>query len=141
MTWLPYAAATACMLAIADLCVKMASGKISNSLGMIIFGGCTLMFGIGMVLWQRIQGEAFVAQPLGILAAFGVGIAFSCVTLGIYVTFSAGAPVSMASPMIRVAGVLLASTVGLLFLSEAFTWRYAVGMVLAISGVFLIVTR
>ena len=36
---------------------------------------------------------------------------------------------------------LLASLIGLTLLSEPLTWRYAIGMLMAIGGVYLIITR
>jgi len=77
----------------------------------------------------------------GVPSAIGVGIAFSLVTVGLYATFGAGAPISLASPAIRLGGLLLASLIGLIVLREPFTWRYALGVLLACVGVYLIVTR
>ena len=129
------------MLALADLCVKMASGRVSNSIAMMIYGGCAFLFGLSWTLWQRNQGLPQFAQPMGILAAIGVGIAFTAVTLGIYITFGAGAPISLASPLIRLMGLLLASLVGILIFGETFNWQYAIGVVLACTGLYLIITR
>ena len=93
------------------------------------------------MLWQRFQGVPQYAQPLGIIAALAVGVAFTCVTVGLYVTFGAGAPISLASPFIRVGGLLLASLAGIVLLREPLSWRYVIGAALAISGIYLIVTR
>jgi drug/metabolite transporter (DMT)-like permease len=81
------------------------------------------------------------AQPLGILAAIIVGITFSLVTLGLYVTFGAGAPISVASPLIRLTGLVLASIIGLTFLREPLTARYVLGVILACLGIYLIISR
>ncbi|MBM2849442.1 MAG: EamA protein, partial [Anaerolineales bacterium] len=45
------------------------------------------------------------------------------------------------SPVIRLTGIVLASLLGILILREAVTWRYALGVALAIAGVALIVLR
>jgi len=139
--WIFYAAITAITLAGADFFVKLAAGKLSNSVAVFIYGTCTFLFGLGWVLWQRFQGVPQYAQPAGVLAAVGVGLAFSFVTVGLYTTFAAGAPISLASPFIRVVGLLLASLIGLTLLGEPFSWRYAIGMLMAMGGVYLIVTR
>ena len=141
LNWIIYALGTAVGLASADVLVKLASGKISNSIALLIYGTCTFLVGLGWVLWQRLHHAQQFAHPNGILAAIGVGLAFSAVTGGLYITFGAGAPISLASPFIRLLGLLLASLVGILLLKEPFTWRYAVGMILAIVGVYLIITR
>jgi uncharacterized membrane protein len=140
-SWIYYAAFTAIALACADFFVKLAAGKLSNSVAVFIYGSCTFLFGLGWVLWQRFQGQPQFAQPAGILAAVAVGLAFSLVTAGLYAAFSAGAPISLASPFIRIVGLVLASLIGLTLLNEPFTWRYAVGMLMALGGVYLIITR
>jgi transporter family protein len=141
MNWIIYALGTALALGLADLSVKIASGRISNSLALLLYGSCTFLTGLGWVLWQRWHGVQQYAQPIGLLAAIGVGVAFSTVTLGLYVTFGAGAPISLASPLIRLTGVLSASLVGIAWLREPLTARYLLGFALICVGVYLIITR
>jgi drug/metabolite transporter (DMT)-like permease len=141
MNWIIFALLSAGALAAADICVKLAAGKLSNSLGLLIYGSCTFIAGLSWVVADKLRGVDFFIQPNGIAAAVGVGLAFSGVTMGLYFTFGAGAPLSLASPLVRIGGLLIASLIGLTLFQEAFTWRYLVGMALAISGVFLIITR
>jgi drug/metabolite transporter (DMT)-like permease len=96
---------------------------------------------LGWVLWQRVAGVPQFVQPAGFWGAIGVGLAFSAATLSIYLTFGAGAPISLASPTIRLGALLLVSLIGLTFFGEPLTWRYVVGIVLAVSGIYLIITR
>jgi transporter family protein len=141
MKWFVFASVAIVSVASADFFIKLAAGKLSNSIAMFIYGVCTFIFGSGWVLWQRTNGILQFAQPGGIWAAIGVGIAFSAATLSIYATFGAGAPISLASPAIRLGALLLASIIGLTVFSEPLTWRYAIGMFLAITGIYLIITR
>ena len=141
MGWIKYALVTACALAAADLCVKIAAGRLSNSLAVLIYGSCTFSTGLAWVLWQWARGVPQHAQVSGILASMGVGFAFSGVTLGLYVTFSAGAPISLGSPVIRFGGILLTSIAGLILFREPLTLRYVIGMLLVCSGMYLILTR
>ena len=141
MGWIKYALVTACALAAADLCVKVAAGRLSNSLAVLIYGSCTFSTGLAWVLWQWARGVPQHAQVSGILASMGVGFAFSGVTLGLYVTFSAGAPISLGSPVIRFGGILLTSIAGLILFREPITLRYVIGMLLVCSGMYLILTR
>ena len=141
MPWLAYALGTALALALADFLVKLASGKLSNSLGLLIYGTCTFLAGVGWVLWQRASGAPLFIRMEGAWPAVGVGVAFSAVTIGLYATFGAGAPISVAAPTIRLGGLLLASAAGVLLLREPLTVRYVVGVLLALGGMYLIVTR
>ena len=141
MGWIKYALVTACALAAADLCVKVAAGRLSNSLAVLVYGTCTFSTGLAWVLWRWARGIPQHAQLSGILASMGVGFAFSGVTLGLYVTFSAGAPISLGSPVIRFGGILLTSIAGLILFREPLTLRYVIGMLLVCSGMYLILTR
>ena len=141
MGWIVYASAAAIAMAAADVFIKLAAGKVSNSLGVLIYGSCTFSMGLAWVLWQRINGVSLHGQTSGLLAAIGVGISFALVTVALYVTFEAGAPISLVSPSIRLGGLLVASLVGFLLWHEPLTLRYIVGIVLACSGIYLIITR
>ena len=142
MEWMKYAVLAAIALASADVCVKLASNKISHSVGMLLYGSCTFLTGLGWVLWCWAKGTPQQVQGMaGILPAIGVGVSFSCVTLGLYAAFGTGAPISTASPVIRLGGLLLASLIGLSLFREPITWRYALGVLLACAGIYLIITR
>jgi len=141
MGWIPYAAGSAVALAAADFFIKLAAGKLSNSLALLIYGSCTFLAGVTWVLIDKARGFNIQAQTEGVLYAGGVGISFSLVTVGLYLTFGADAPISLASPFIRLGGLMIASLAGLFLLHEPLTLRYTTGMVLAVGGVYLIITR
>jgi drug/metabolite transporter (DMT)-like permease len=141
MNWISYAIGAAVALAAADFFIKLAAGKLSNSLGLLIYGSCTFMTGLSWVFLDRIRGIGLHAQTVGVLSATGVGVSFSLVTICLYLTFGAGAPVSLGAPLIRLGGLIIVSLAGLIIFHEPLTWRYAIGMILAISGVYLIITR
>lgn len=140
-TWVLYASIAAASLVVADVCLKLAAGRITSSLGVLLYGTCTFLTGLLWVLWDYSHGIAVRAELSGILYAIGVGVAFSAVTVSLYATFTAGAPVSVASPFIRLSGVVVISLIGLAVLKEALSVRYVIGMVLAVVGLYLIVTR
>ncbi len=140
MRWLPYALLCAVFLASADFFVKLASNKISSSMGMLVYGATTFTVGLTWVGYLKITKQPLLVTQQGILYALAVGIAFSAVTLLLYVTF-ARVSVSLGSPTIRVMGILIASLLGILLLHEPFTWRYLLGLIMTIAGVALIVFR
>jgi len=140
-SWILYASIAALSLVVADFCLKLAAGRITSSLGVFLYGTCTFLTGLFWVLWDYAQGNAMRADLAGILSAVGVGIAFSAVTVSLYATFTAGAPVSVASPFIRLSGVVVVSVIGLVVLKESLTIRYVIGMVLTVVGLYLIVNR
>ncbi len=141
MIWIPYALITALALAAADFFVKLAAGKLSNSLALLIYGSCAFLTGLGWVVWQKFNGATQFAQANGVWAALGVGVSFSIVTIGLYATFAAGAPISVASPVIRLGGLLLAGLAGVILLREPLTLRYTIGVALVLGGMYLVITR
>ena len=70
-----------------------------------------------------------------------VGIAFSLAVVFFSLTFATGVNLSIATPAIRIVAIVLASALGIMVLREEFTLRYALGVVLAGAGIYLIVTR
>jgi drug/metabolite transporter (DMT)-like permease len=140
-SWILYASIAALSLVVADVCLKLAAGRISSSFGVLLYGTCTFLTGLCWVLWDYSHGHVIRAELSGILAAVGVGVAFSAVTVSLYATFTAGAPVSVASPFIRLSGVVVVSLIGLVFMKEMLTIRYVIGMVLTVVGLYLIVSR
>jgi uncharacterized membrane protein len=140
MRWIPFAAACAVFLASADFFVKLASARISSSLGAMVYGLTTLTAGLAWVLYERATGQPQYSTPAGWGYAFLVGLAFSGVTILLYVTFSR-VEVSIGSPVIRLTAIVLASLLGIVVLREPLTWRYVLGVVLAVAGVALIVAR
>ncbi len=140
MRWIPFAVVCAVFLASADFFVKLASSRISSSLGAMVYGLTTLTAGLAWVLYERATGQPQYSTPAGWGYAFLVGLAFSGVTILLYVTFSR-VDVSLGSPVIRLTAIVLASLLGILVLREPLTWRYGLGVVLAVAGVALIVAR
>ena len=140
MRWLPYALVCSIFLASADFFVKLASNKISSSMGMLIYGATNFTVGLTWVGYLKVTKQPLLITQQGLLYSLAVGIAFSVVTLLLYLTFSR-ISVSIGSPTIRVMGILIASMFGILLLHEPFTWRYLLGLTLTVAGVALIVFR
>jgi len=92
------------------------------------------------VSYLKITGGPLLVTRPGLLYSIGVGLAFSAVTILLYLTF-ARVSVSLGSPTIRIMGIVIASLLGILLLKEPITWRYVVGVFMTIGGVALIVFR
>jgi uncharacterized membrane protein len=140
MRWLPYALLCAVFLASADFFLKLASNKISASMGMFVYGVTTFVVGTIWVGYMKITKQPLLITQQGLLYSLAVGVAFSTVTILLYITF-ARVSVSLGSPTIRVMSILVASMLGILLLHEPFTWRYLFGLILTVAGVALIVFR
>lgn len=141
MSWVLFGCVSAMLMASGDFFLKIASGKVSNSVGVLLYGTCTFLTGLIWTLVQKSQGEPLFARPVGVAAGLATGVSFGLATVALYGAFSRGAPVSVGSPFIRLGGLLAASLLGLTLLREPLTWRWVLGLAFAITGVYLIVTR
>jgi len=141
MNWMVHVVIAAIALAAADVFVRLSSGKVPNSLGVLLYGVVTFSVGLTWFLMDRASGAPLRATPGGIASAIAVGASFSVVVVALYAAFSAGAPLSVASPVVRLGGLLVAAVCGLLIWKEPLTFRYALGVVLSTVGVYLIATR
>ena len=119
MDWLPFAAGAAVALATADFSVKLAAGQIGSQIGALIYSLTTLVISGGWVLISRANGAALKFTPEGLLPALVTGVAFAFVTIFLYLTFATGVNISLAIPAIRIAGILMASALGVIFAARA----------------------
>jgi len=97
--------------------------------------------GLVWVLSQKLQNVPMNSDWPGFFYALGVGVSFAVVTIGLYATFNAGAPISLASPLVRLGGLVVASFVGIVFFHEVLTVRYVIGMLCVFLGLYLILTK
>ena len=139
MNWIYYGLAAALALAAADILVKVTSGKIPDSLGMLLYG--TVPFLVG-VTWFSVSQHGWPrARPLAILSGLGVGMMYTTVTFCMYAAFRHGAPISIASPGIGLGGLVVASVAGFVVWKEPMTLRYITGCALICAGMYLLLTR
>jgi drug/metabolite transporter (DMT)-like permease len=141
MNWIWFAIGSAVALAAADILVKTGSSRLPHSWGLFLYGLGPFLLGLVWVLlrtdWQHFRPQ----QEPYVWVGLGVGVSFTCVTIGLYAAFKAGGPLSLVSPTVRIGGLVLASLVGLIVFREPLTWRYVIGLILACAGVYLIISR
>ena len=128
------------IIALADLSTKQSAGKISPSLGTLIYAVTTLAIPLVWTVWTRANAGLQVTRE-GVLWSMAVGICFSLFTGLMFLLFSQGVNLSIGSPVIRMGGVILAATLGIVVFREGFNLQYLIGFLLAAAGIFLVVTR
>jgi drug/metabolite transporter (DMT)-like permease len=141
MTWIVYVIAAALALAAADIFVKAAAGKLPNSLGMLLYG--SIPFAAGLFWWlidRRNVAPADITTK-GVIFGLAVGVMFATVTFCMYAAFRAAAPISLASPVIRLGGLVVASIAGLVLWKEPMTMRYVAGLAMVCLGIYFMLAR
>jgi drug/metabolite transporter (DMT)-like permease len=141
VNWIAYVAGAALALAAADVFVKLAAGRLPDSLGMLLYGTVPFVTGLIWYAVDRSRGSTPPADGAAVGFALAVGVTFTLVTFALYAAFRHGAPISLVSPAVRLGGVLVASVVGFLLWNEPFTPRFGAGLVLCGAGVYLMVGR
>ena len=139
--WLIFPAGAALSVAAADFFLKLASSRISSNLVAFIYSLMTLVVPTVLLLVARARGEEFSYTREGVIFAMLMGIAFSAVVVFLNLTFASGVNLSVGTPVIRLAGIMIASLLGILVFGEPISWRYVFGFGLAIAGLYFIITR
>jgi drug/metabolite transporter (DMT)-like permease len=137
MNWMIYGLVTALALTGGDLFLKLAAGKLPTSFSLILIGCMALAVGAIWTLGQRALGTVDPIMPSGILAGLAAGVCFSFVTVGMYSSFNAGAPLSIASPVFRLSGIVLIGLAGVLLFREPISRRYLIGLAMSCMGILL----
>ncbi|MFK7839616.1 MAG: EamA family transporter [Bdellovibrionales bacterium] len=79
-----------------------------------------------------------LSHTRGILFYALVGVSIVIANLGIFWMFQAGAPMSVATPIVRSAPAIFAIFLGVLFFQETLKMHHILGLLLAASGFFLL---
>ena len=128
------------ILALADFSIKQTSGKITPSLGTLIYAIVTVGPPTIWVIWTRAHEPLMLTRD-GVLWSILTGLSFAVFTGLLFLIFSQGVDLSIGTPVIRMGGIVLAATLGIVVFREGFNWQYVIGFVLAVIGIYLVVTR
>ncbi len=128
------------VIALADLSLKLSAGKISPSLGTLIYAATSIVIPLAWAAWTK-RTSGLNASVEGVCWSVAVGLLFSVFTGLMFVIFSRGVELSVGSPAIRMGGIVLAAILGIVVFREGITFRYLAGFALTAVGVFLVVTR
>jgi len=139
--WFLFPLGAALSLAAADFFLKLSSSRLSSNLVAFIYSMATLIPPTLLLIVARARGEEVTYTRDGIIFAVLMGIAFSLVVVFLNLTFASGVNLSVGTPVIRLAGIMLASTLGILFFQETISLRYLLGFGLAVLGIYFIVTK
>jgi len=139
--WFLFPLGAALSLSAADFFLKLSSSRLSSNLVAFIYSMATLIPPTILLIVARARGEEVTYTREGIFFAVLMGIAFSLVVVFLNLTFASGVNLSLGTPVIRLAGIMLASTLGILFFQETISLRYLLGFGLAVLGIYFIVTK
>lgn len=124
-----------------DFIIRLSAGKINPTLGAFlcqIFSALTILL---IIVYQKLILKSFVPkitnEGVGAVAAAGFLIGMALFSLFIFFQ-QRGLKISTALPTILVLRNLTVVILGILVLQEKLTWTKILGLVLILSGVYLL---
>jgi len=116
---------------------KLANGAISPLIALsytmaagFVFSLCFLPFAQEDALKSFREGKAIILYC-------AVGICIAVAHMGIFWMFQAGAPMSIATPLVRFGPAVFAVLLGVLFFHEVLKIHHILGLMLAAAGFYL----
>lgn len=128
------------VLGFADFSIRQTAGKISPSLGTLIYAVVAILPPLVWTIWTRLH-EPLLLSAEGAQWAIVTGLAFGILTGLFFFLFSQGVNLSIGTPIVRMGGIAVAALFGIIIFREGWNWQYVIGFVLAAAGIFLIATR
>ena len=137
-TWFWYAIVAAILYGLHQVFTKLAAPHIGDGLGGFVVE-MTATVTIALYLgWLWMSGKwAQQVESSGVLYCLLTGICVGAGTIAFFLLFQKGGPLS-AVPMVLAGGAALMATIGILFMKEPASWNRLLGIVLSITGLFLL---
>lgn len=136
--WMFYAVGAAILYGMHQIFTKMASDHISDGLGGFVVEGTAALTILVYLAWLKVGGKwNQTASAPGVWYSVLTGICVGVGTLFFFLLFQKGGPLSSV-PMILAGGAAVMAIAGILFFKEPASMARLIGIVLAITGLFLL---
>lgn len=136
--WFWYAVWAAILYGAHQVFTKLASGGISDGLGGFVVEGTAAMTILAYLAYLRFSGAWNQnATVQGVWYSVAAGICVGIGTILFFVLFQKGGPLS-AVPMILAGGAAIMAVAGIFFFKEPASLQRIAGIILALSGLFLL---
>lgn len=136
--WFWYAVGAAVLYGLHQVFTKLAADRISDGLGgLVVEGSAAITIAVYLVaLWFSGRWNQKAAGP-GVYYSVLTGLCVGVGTIFFFLLFQRGGPLS-AVPMILAGGAALMAVFGIAFFKEPVSWQNLLGIVLSITGLFLL---
>jgi transporter family protein len=137
-TWFWYAVGAAILYGAHQIFTKLASNGISDGLGGFAVEGTAALTILIYLVGLRATGNWNQnASAPGVWYSVATGVCVGVGTIFFFLLFQKGGALS-AVPMILAGGAALMALAGIFFFKEPASWTRVLGIVLAITGLFLL---
>jgi transporter family protein len=136
--WFWYAVVAALLYGAHQIFTRLASARIGDGLGSLVVEGVATLTILAYlaVLWFGKRWDQ-TATMAGVGYSALTGVCVGAGTVAFFRLFQKGGPLS-AVPAILAGGAAMMAVAGVLFFQEALTWQRALGIAMAIGGLFLL---
>src|SRR5436189_508247 len=135
---LRYAVAAAVLYGLHQIFTKLASDKIGDGLGGFVVEATAALSILLYLAWLRLSGHwNQTSSAAGVWYSVLTGICVGAGTIAFFLLFQKGGPLS-AVPMVVAGGAALMAVAGIVFFKEPAAWPRVLGIVLALTGLFLL---
>lgn len=117
---------------------RFAKGTLDPVWALVVSMGAAFAVSLCFIPLAGVSASKDLSLSKPFLIYSAVGFCVAIAHLGIYLMFKAGAPLSLATPLVRFAPAAVVILVGLLFFQEALKWYQILGLALAFVSFYLI---
>jgi len=136
--WFLYAAAAAVLYGLHQIFTKLAADKIGEGLGGFVVEATAALSILLYLAWLRLSGHwNQTSSAAGVWYSVLTGICVGGGTIAFFLLFQKGGPLS-AVPMVLAGGAAVMAVAGFVFFKEPVAWTRVLGIVLALTGLFLL---
>ncbi len=142
MAWLNYAFLTIIFYSFFDLFLKLSSTKMNTWFNAFIINLVATLVLLVFIIYAYFSGEKlFNVKPGGWLFSILAGFAVGGASIFFVKMFATGTNLSIGVPLVRVGMVVLGSLLGILLLKEGYSFKYILGVLFSIIGLFLVIAK
>ena len=117
---------------------KLAKGTIDPTSGLVFAMGAAFVFAL---LLSQFADSSFVksfGNIKGIALYALVGVSVALANIGIFWMFQAGAPISIATPLVRFGPAVFAVLLGVLLFNEVLKIHHVIGLIFGVISFYLL---
>src|SRR2546425_10242299 len=137
-TWFWYAIGAAVLYGLHQVFTKLASERIGEGLGGFVVEASAALTIALYLIWLWLFGKwEQKSSGAGVYYSLLTGLCVGAGTILFFLLFQKGGPLS-AVPMVLAGGAALMAIIGIAFFKEPASWQQALGIILSITGLFLL---
>ncbi|MDO1447777.1 EamA family transporter [Rhodocytophaga aerolata] len=141
MHWLTLLIITAVFFGFYNFFIKVSAGHIHEILGAVILQAIALLLGGIALVYLKLKQVPFENSGKGLLFAVLAGVFVGLAEITSFYAFSKGTPASVGIPVIVGGTVIVGTLLGVIFLKEQLHCQHYAGIVLILTGIYILASR